>query len=238
MDGDFQFGSKGPAVLLVVDGAALHGRKQEVLAFFEQGAEHVRDTPGMNVRLHWDGEDPNRFRLLFEYETEQAFEAHDIRTRADPGFLEYRSRLTELLVGPPDVSVWRESSRQISDDLVRAYWGLVDAREWHGLRAILAPDVVLEWPAFNERIVGADNVVGVNIAAPENWVATVLWVVASGDHVSSATEVRLPRGDVSVLTTLWTVEGHRIKHATEFWCSCGAVTPPSWHKPYVETINP
>lgn len=238
MEGTFRFGSSGPAVLLMVDARALPGKKEELLEFLEEGPRHFRGASGMSIRLHWDEQDPCRFRAVFEYATEAEFERHDIRSRVDEGFLDYSSRLTGLLAGPPDVSVWRESSRQIADDLVRAYWGLVDAREWHGLRAILSEDITMEWPAFNERIVGVDNVIAVNVAAPENWVATVLWVVASGSDVSSATEVQLPNGSHWVLTTLWRIEGHRIRHASEYWCPCTASTEaPTWRRPFSEPIH-
>lgn len=59
------------------------------------------------------------------------------------------------------------------------------AREWTGVEALLAPDVVLDWPTSRERIVGAANVVAVIAKYPNSG--------RSVSCASSATEPTWPR---------------------------------------------
>ncbi len=96
----------------------------------------------------------------------------------------------------------------------------------------------MEWPAFNERIVGAENVIAANMSAPENWVAKVNWVVASGDHAASSVEVLLTTGTRWVLGTYWTIIDRQIVAATEHWCPFGVAEPPAWRRRFAEPIVP
>jgi len=226
-----------PAVIMMVEGRVPLGGQEALERFYAEVERYFHDLKSMVMRLQWDSDDPHRFRALFEYETERDFETDDIRSRVDPATMALRSRLESLLEGLPEVSIWRESSRQFSADLVRAYWGLVDAREWEALRAIIADDIVMEWPAFNERIIGADNVIAANAAAPEHWVAKVNWVVASGDHVASSVEVLLGTGMKYVLGTYWTVRHQRILRATEHWCPYGVSEAPAWRRKFAEPMD-
>lgn len=225
-----------PAVIMMVEGRVPLGGQAALERVYADAEAHLHERGGTVVRLQWDDEDPHRFRAMLEYETDRDFEAGDIRTRQEPEFVRLRDRLESVVEGLPVVTVWRESSRQLRADLVRAYRGLVDAREWTGLRAILADDVVMEWPAFNERIVGVENVIAANRAAPENWLAQVNWVISSGDQVASSVEVVLGTGTRYVLGTLWTVRRRRIQHATEHWCPYGVSAAPAWRRRFAEPI--
>lgn len=46
-------------------------------------------------------------------------------------------------------------------------WARIDARDWDGLRDVLHPDVVLEYPVTNEVFRGADAVAAINAEYPE-----------------------------------------------------------------------
>ena len=120
-------------------------------------------------------------------------------------------------------------------DGVRGFWDRIEARDWEGARALLADDVVVEWPASKERMVGAANVVAVNAAYPEGWSIHVLRVVADGAEVVS--EVEVPQGaDVHRAASFWTVEGGRIVRGREYWTAVGADPSPAWRAPYVERL--
>ncbi|WP_432264009.1 hypothetical protein [Streptomyces griseoflavus] len=53
----------------------------------------------------------------------------------------------------------------------------MQARDGEGLGALLADDLVVEWPVSGERIVG------VNAEYPEGWSVHVLRIVADGETV-------------------------------------------------------
>ena len=93
-------------------------------------------------------------------------------------------------------------------------------RDWQGVAGLLADDVVVEWPASKERMVGAANVVAVNAEYPEGWSIRVLRVVADGAEVVS--EVEVPHGDdVHRAASFWTVEDGRIVRGREYWTAVG-----------------
>ena len=120
-------------------------------------------------------------------------------------------------------------------DVVHAYWDRIEGRDWEAVRALLADDVVVEWPASKERMVGAANVVAVNAEYPEGWSIRVLRVVADGAEVVS--EVEVPQGaDVHRAASFWTVEGGRIVRGREYWTAVGADPSPAWRAPYVERL--
>ncbi|MCZ9348898.1 nuclear transport factor 2 family protein [Streptomyces mutabilis] len=80
--------------------------------------------------------------------------------------------------------------------IVQEFWDRMQARDWAGLGALLAEDVVVEWPVSAERIVGRENFVRVNAEYPEGWSIHVMRVVADGDTVVS--EVEVPHGAMGV----------------------------------------
>ncbi|QKW00816.1 nuclear transport factor 2 family protein [Streptomyces sp. NA02536] len=59
----------------------------------------------------------------------------------------------------------------------------MQARDGEGLGALLADDLVVEWPVGGERIAGRANFVGVNAEFPEGWSVRVLRIVADGETV-------------------------------------------------------
>lgn len=226
-----------PAVLMIIEGRVPDGGKAALEAFYA-GAHALFDSRrSMLMRLQWNSEDGRQFRVVFEYATERDFELEDIRARTDPKVVEYWSRLGNLVERQPAVTIWRETSRQFSEDLVRAYWDLVDAREWDALHAIVAPDVVLEWPASNERLVGADNLVAANRDTPDGWTVTVRSIVAGGEQVASDVEQRLDNGEIFRVVTIWTVRHQRIVSGTEFWTAIGQTHTPPWRRGHSTTAS-
>lgn len=115
-------------------------------------------------------------------------------------------------------------------------WRAMQERDWAAVRAVLADDLVVEWPASSERIVGAERFVGFNAAYPEGWTIDVLRLVEDGDVVVS--EVEVPHVDVGVFRTVgfWTVRHGRIVHGREYWKRVGEDPTPEWCAPYVERV--
>ncbi|MET7403304.1 nuclear transport factor 2 family protein [Dactylosporangium sp. NPDC005572] len=120
--------------------------------------------------------------------------------------------------------------------VVSTLWDRMQARDWPGLRALLADDLVVEWPVSAERIVGPDNYVTVNAEYPEGWSIAVLRVVAAGDTVVS--EVEVPHDEVGLhrAVSFWTVRDGLVTHAREYWVRPGADPSPSWRARYVEPL--
>jgi ketosteroid isomerase-like protein len=118
------------------------------------------------------------------------------------------------------------------EEVVRALWARIDARDWPGLRALLSDDVVLEYPVSTEKIVGGDNVVAINAEYPDGWSIRLLKVVASGEEVVTEVEVPLENVGVFRVVSFWTVHEQKIFHAREYWTSLGGDEAPEWRRKY------
>lgn len=231
-------GAVRPAVIMMLEGRVSLGGQHALEAFHGDADDYIQAHVARSCHLQWDDADPLRFRATFEYDSEGAFEALDVRSRVDPQFSVLRSRFLAHLERTPVVSIWRETAQQYCGDLVRAYWGLLDAKEWIGLREILADDVVMEWPAFNERVVGADAVVEAGKHAPKDWVVRVECVLACGEKVATEVIIALEDGEEIALATFWDVCRERIQHATEYWSVVGRDPRPGWRRAWSTPIEP
>ncbi len=120
--------------------------------------------------------------------------------------------------------------------VVEALWNRIQARDWEGVAELVEEDVVVEWPATGERMVGSGNYVAVNSEYPEGWAIRVLRIVAAGDEVVS--EVEVPHEGVGVFraASFWTVREGRIVRGTEYWTALGADPRPQWRAAFVEPV--
>jgi ketosteroid isomerase-like protein len=100
---------------------------------------------------------------------------------------------------------------------VAELWRRLQARDWNGFAALLADDLVIEWPNTRQRIRGRDAYVGFNRAYPEGWTIEVLDLVADGNIVVS--EVRVPHADLGRfdLVSILEVEEGRVVRGREYW---------------------
>jgi ketosteroid isomerase-like protein len=121
-------------------------------------------------------------------------------------------------------------------EIVRELWDRMEARDWPGLGALLADDVVVEWPVSGERIVGRANYVQVNAEYPEGWSIRVLRIVADGDAVVSEVEVPHDTMGVHRVVSLWTVRDGLIAAGREYWTESGSDPSPEWRARYVERM--
>ncbi len=102
-------------------------------------------------------------------------------------------------------------------EVVAQLWGRVQARDWVGVRELLAEDFVLQWPQNLVRLSGAAKFVEFNRSYPEGWSIEVLRIVAEGNSVVS--EVRVPHPSVGPYFALsfYEVDGERIASCREYW---------------------
>ncbi|MER7956682.1 nuclear transport factor 2 family protein [Streptomyces sp. NPDC096030] len=122
--------------------------------------------------------------------------------------------------------------------IVRGFWDRMQVRDWAGLAALLADDLVVEWPASGERIVGRENFVRVNAEYPEGWSIRVLRVVAQGAEVVSEVEVPHDTMGVHRVASFWTVGNGTITRGREYWTEVGSDPSPEWRAPYVQRLTP
>ncbi|MEU6877842.1 nuclear transport factor 2 family protein [Streptomyces sp. NPDC046712] len=123
-------------------------------------------------------------------------------------------------------------------EIVRGFWDRMQARDWAGLAALLADDLVVEWPVSGERIVGRENYVRVNAEYPEGWSIRVLRVVAQGEDVVSEVEVPHDTMGVHRVASFWTVRNGTITGGREYWTEVGSDPSPEWRAAYVQRLSP
>jgi ketosteroid isomerase-like protein len=119
---------------------------------------------------------------------------------------------------------------------VHALWERIQDRDWTGVGALLAEDLVVEWPASAERIVGRANFLRVQSEYPEGWSIRVLRVLADGDQVVS--EVEVPHEEMGLFraASFWTVRDGLVTAGREYWTEPGTDPSPDWRRPYVERL--
>ncbi|WP_308401175.1 nuclear transport factor 2 family protein [Streptomyces sp. AC512_CC834] len=131
--------------------------------------------------------------------------------------------------------------------IVREFWARMQARDWKGLGALLAEDLVVEWPASAERIVGRADFVSVNAEYPEGWSIHVIRIVADGgdgdgdgdgDGETVVSEVEVPHDTMGVhrVVSLWTVRDGRITGGREYWTELGSDPSPEWRAAFVRPL--
>ncbi|MFH9554601.1 nuclear transport factor 2 family protein [Streptomyces sp. NPDC051445] len=121
-------------------------------------------------------------------------------------------------------------------EIVHALWERMQARDWSGLRDLLAEDLVVEWPVSGERIVGRAHYVRINAEYPEGWSIRVLRVVAEGDQVVSEVEVPHETMGVHRVASFWTVRDGRVAAGREYWSELGSDPSPEWRAALVQRL--
>jgi hypothetical protein len=100
--------------------------------------------------------------------------------------------------------------------LVAAFADRLERRDWTGLAALLAPDVVYELPQSRERIRGRDRYVTFNAEYPGDWHIEPQVVV--GDDVNGALLFRWTLdGESSLAVAFFEHGGGLITKVTDFW---------------------
>ena len=76
-------------------------------------------------------------------------------------------------------------------DVVRVLFDRMQARDWVGAEASMAPDATIRYVATGEQFTGA-GFMAMNRAYPEGWNLEVIDVLALGNRVG--VQVRVPNG--------------------------------------------
>lgn len=117
-----------------------------------------------------------------------------------------------------------------TEAVVREFWRLMATNDFHAVAAVLAPDLVMEWPQSGERIRGAANFCRMNAEYPAAgpWRFAVNRLVADGDV--AVTQVSLTDGVQSgEPISFFTVTDGRIARLVEYWPEPFAPAPNRAH---------
>jgi ketosteroid isomerase-like protein len=105
-----------------------------------------------------------------------------------------------------------------AEGVVREFWRLMATNDFGSVAAVLAEDLVVEWPQSGERFRGPRAFAQVNSEYPTagRWAFTVNRVVACGEQV--VTQVSVTDGVQSAEPiSFFTVRAGRIVHLVEYW---------------------
>jgi ketosteroid isomerase-like protein len=102
-------------------------------------------------------------------------------------------------------------------DVVTELWARIQARDWEGVGALLADDLVIEWPNAGLRIRGRTSFVEFNRAYPEGWSIEVLRVVE--ERSTAVCEVHVPHPTVGphYALSFYEVEDGLVTRGREYW---------------------
>jgi ketosteroid isomerase-like protein len=90
--------------------------------------------------------------------------------------------------------------------------------DFHAVKTVLAPDLVVEWPQSGERMRGPENFARMNAEYPTagRWTFTINRLVAGGEQV--VTQVSVTDGTQSAEPiSFFTVRAGKIVHMVEYW---------------------
>jgi ketosteroid isomerase-like protein len=117
-----------------------------------------------------------------------------------------------------------------AEAIVREFWRLMATNDFHAVKPVLSPDLVVEWPQSGERLRGPENFARMNADYPTTgrWVFTINRLVGDGDEV--VTQVSVSDGTQSAEPiSFFTVRGGLIVRMVEYWPEPFAPAPNRIH---------
>ncbi|HET7202527.1 MAG TPA: nuclear transport factor 2 family protein [Steroidobacteraceae bacterium] len=105
-----------------------------------------------------------------------------------------------------------------AESVVREFWRLMATNDFHSVKAVLAPEFIMEWPQSNERIRGATNYARMNAEYPTTgrWQFQINRLIASAGEV--VTQVSVTDGTQSAEpVSFFTVVDGKITRLVEYW---------------------
>lgn len=109
---------------------------------------------------------------------------------------------------------------QEPETIVREFWRLMASNDFASVAAVLAEDLVVEWPQSKERIRGSKNFIQVNAEYPAHgpWKFTVNRLVAGDGDGEVVTQVSVSDGvQTAEPISFFTVRGGKITRMVEYW---------------------
>lgn len=136
-------------------------------------------------------------------------------------------------------------------ELIDAWITAQSAHDWPAVRALYAPDVVVDWPQTGERITDLATVIQLDeeypgglprvdvhraVGSEGRWVLDPTFVprriIGSGDVWVCEATMTYPSGDEWEYATIIEIREGRIVHQTEYWAPRS--DPPAWRAHLVE----
>ncbi len=105
-----------------------------------------------------------------------------------------------------------------AEAVVREFWRLMCTNDFHAVKAVLAPELVVEWPQSQERICGSENFARMNAEYPTGgrWQFSINRLVANGEE--AVTQVSLSDGTQSAEPiSFFTVRAGKVVRLVEYW---------------------
>ncbi len=105
-----------------------------------------------------------------------------------------------------------------AESVVREFWRLMGTNDFHSVKAVLAEELVVEWPQSKERISGPENYARMNSEYPTTgrWKFIINRLVVSGEEV--VTQVSLTDGTQSAEpVSFFTVRAGKVVRLVEYW---------------------
>jgi hypothetical protein len=103
-------------------------------------------------------------------------------------------------------------------EVVAAYWGAAEARDWEAFGALLADDVIYRGPQTREQVRGRDPYVRFNVEGfPGGWHLTVQRITGEGRHAASWVAFTGPDGPQHGLCFFDLDDDGKIARITDFW---------------------
>lgn len=116
------------------------------------------------------------------------------------------------------------------DGVVRAFFELMQARDWAGAAELLSPTLHIEFTETGEQFDGPEFL-AMNRAYPEGWSIEVVETISIADRV--AAQVRVEHsGSVFWCAGFYTVRDGVIIDGTEHWVAERSQRPPAWRRPF------
>jgi hypothetical protein len=119
-----------------------------------------------------------------------------------------------------------------SIDLVKRFWQLFSGQKWQEAKALLAPDLVVEWPQSRERMNGPDNFIDVNLNYPGNHKIEILRADILGSTVITTVWIVSDEGQKTFANSYFEIREGLIARIEEYWAEPSSA--PEWRRKWVE----
>ena len=111
-----------------------------------------------------------------------------------------------------------DKNQESAYEVVCKFWSLMASNDFNSVRAVVADDLIVEWPQSNECIRGVSNFVRVNTEYPTagTWHFSLIRIVASNNEV--VTDVEITDGHQQARAiSFFIVKDGTIVHIREYW---------------------
>ena len=107
--------------------------------------------------------------------------------------------------------------RETAARVIERYWAAMEARDWDALGALIADNIVCEWPQSRERVRGRDACIRFAAEFPGDWHLAVEQAI--GDGQTGASRIRFTTGDAveTGITFFGFDDQGSVSSILEFW---------------------